>query len=1821
MSNPFWGLPGQNDFWSLPGEVDIDPRTETAVGRAGIDEEEKKQLLARYQGLLDDPKTPAEMKGRLKSIVEKLSPNAMNSYPLARLGANLMKGATSGARTLGDVSLAAIELGQRALPGEFKPTGIIRQGRRMLQEMEASVHEDLPTPGGAVDVVEQLVGGIASTGPAWASIARSTGQQLLKILPQGSKVAQLVRAAEQGNVFQRIAGQEVINLPVDALASLDQLDATTKQKLMSLGISIGGTALGASLPARRVAAQAAPTPVSGTPSQVDLSAPPRSQGTPDASTLGALQAQVRASEEAQAIQRAIKDARREFKKLYPELKWNDLTEEQKTEWVNSVKTGAPVPDKPEIMVKGRQMSSEEAAEGLANLAEETGQIGAKPTEFTIASTSKGQDQFLASFGTGKPGITVESPKLEGAGHTIVFRRDDGKPAGYYLVELGDDYAKGHEVFVSPDNRRQGIAKTLLKYAEDNLGVKAHGSAASPEGEALLASVAPEQQGTVTSVARVKPIAQLASEAEDLVARNAQMIEQANKTLASVPLKNLRTIPVSKPLREMSLEELDATQGQLKAYQPLPGEIEAHQSDMLDLALARRELASKARQVGPDPASPVFKVKQVTGEERAKPVETPKIEAPPKSTVNDPEFIVTAAIQTVDGKVYQGALHILAREAARKAGSLGIGPTEKYIDGFMTSKGRFVDRLEAEKIQASFESRDVRPGLGREFDAVDIPAHKRAKIEGGQIIPVTDTDVGKQIIEALNKIPEPTLSTSNKTYNPNQLRALYLANLTKMTPEELSVHRADIDSRIDATTEPMVYQKRLDEVDKEIARRANPPRDGGTLLQSPPEIGAAIGGYIAGWLTGDDPEERQSNALVGMSIGLGGTLGWRYKTYRSASAKPRPAFKGEEALNDVVVTSEQLRTGEKAYKPFASRGEMEVEGVMRPGSLMQKAVRLAGGRNLGWALNVGKQSVEGSDALNASIPYMVGTPTIHKLDGTHVQLTDVKNLHTILTEVNGDVKGLGNVAFALHTIEKAERYGKLEPKLTPQQALRYLENVPQSYINAAMDFRRLSSVLVEQGVELEMITRADADKMLAEQAYTPILRIYDEALIKSAQQVDLSPGKKASTGAPQPFKERQGTKRDYQVLNPIEAFSKNLVKYNWAFAEQRRKLTLLAHREAEKAALKAQGKDPSAGALTQIIRRVPGAKAQNTERYMAHVERIKNALNMREAEAEQAFDSFNPKPVADSDPHFSVWRNGVRETYAINEQLAETFRLPSQEAEALWFQALEALTKGVRFGVTRDPFFAMRMGVIDNWQSYLASNYGFRFGLDHLAGFLTLLDADKPAKFLSGVDDIKTAREGYMLKRPAHLLSDVFKADDPDALVKLAQQRELSGMESIKKASKEMKWGQVYNLLLSNIAEAGRMGLYLAATRKGASIDDAIYEATMAIGNYQTRGKRLEKLARIALFLNPAVKAMDAELTAMGIGPGSRSYVETPQGLKARGYDSAKALNYFTKGFTGIALPTIALYYLNKDDPEIERLRKTDAGRRFNFVRVGDQIVRVRKSFVSGQIFGTGVEQALDVMRDTDPAGFDQWLQTMIQDLPLNVLPTGVGAGLALGFGKDPITGIPIAGRSMSDRLPSEREGPSTSEPARRLGQALEPLSSPTGVPEFLRTAMSPVGIDFLVRALGGTLASEAMQGLTVAYEWSQQNYLRPAAELPLIRSALANQNTVQAISVERFYDLVERVDQTMTTLNHLKTDPVRMAKFAQSHRPYIALAPAVQEVRNEISEMRQSLEDVRVAPSSSIDMKVKTKYRNAINKAMLQRIDFFMNSMSQTIKALESQSK
>ncbi len=185
-----------------------------------------------------------------------------------------------------------------------------------------------------------------------------------------------------------------------------------------------------------------------------------------------------------------------------------------------------------------------------------------------------------------------------------------------------------------------------------------------------------------------------------------------------------------------------------------------------------------------------------------------------------------------------------------------------------------------------------------------------------------------------------------------------------------------------------------------------------------------------------------------------------------------------------------------------------------------------------------------------------------------------------------------------------------------------------------------------------------------------------------------------------------------------------------------------------------------------------------------------------------------------------------------------------------------------------------------------------------------------------------------------------------------------------------------------------MGVLSSATRMGAGLrkleasgGDAGQAANMArnvLADPQQRGvSQTIKLLSNSSFANYGLQSVRRTLQAAQENP----------------------LDFATKGLMTVSLPSIGLWYLNKDDQEIQDLRKSKGGRNFWFVRNphSQEVYAVQKPYLQGQLFGTGIESALDGM---DPRAAEDFAKGLLENIIPNPVPVTLGLAAETIFNKN-----------------------------------------------------------------------------------------------------------------------------------------------------------------------------------------------------------------------------
>ena len=347
--------------------------------------------------------------------------------------------------------------------------------------------------------------------------------------------------------------------------------------------------------------------------------------------------------------------------------------------------------------------------------------------------------------------------------------------------------------------------------------------------------------------------------------------------------------------------------------------------------------------------------------------------------------------------------------------------------------------------------------------------------------------------------------------------------------------------------------------------------------------------------------------------------------------------------------------------------------------------------------------------------------------------------------------------------------------------------------------------------------------------------------------------------------------------------------------------------------------------------------------------------------------------------------------------------------------------------------------------------------------------------------------------------------------------------------------------------------------------------------------------------------------------------------------------FLTRATVGITLPSVALYLVNRKDPEYTQLPEWERRlfwhvKRSSLGPVGSALgedpgaeddlwLRFPKPFEPGMIFGSIPEAALEALDAEDPSALDEYTATVAHELFSAFLmpPTLLGAPLEIARNKSFLTGGAIVSESLEDVAPEHSGSPSSSEFALGLARMLN------GSDEDPTDGVRPQQIDHLVRGytggLGtfvtktlGDLAVETYQGKIIGTP-AHQRVLKPQQDFlqafPLTRGFVSSYPYASS-TMSDYYEAAEDARVAVRTQQHLEeslqTDD--MVEWVTTRVELLGLAQDFQETSTLIAELRQQRLEVENLPGMSRDEKRRTLY--GINKAMLVAADA-MNQAAQDV--------
>lgn len=507
--------------------------------------------------------------------------------------------------------------------------------------------------------------------------------------------------------------------------------------------------------------------------------------------------------------------------------------------------------------------------------------------------------------------------------------------------------------------------------------------------------------------------------------------------------------------------------------------------------------------------------------------------------------------------------------------------------------------------------------------------------------------------------------------------------------------------------------------------------------------------------------------------------------------------------------------------------------------------------------------------------------------------------------------------------------------------------------------------------------------------------------------------------------------------------------------------------------------------------------------------------------------------------FTVMFDGKKQAYKTTQELYGPIVGYNLPAAGFVLGVARNAARLLRAGATTSPSFIIRNLIRDTVFAGVSSKNGFIPIVDTIRGAYALAhDPRLRAEFkVAGVTQFNFYSSS----------EQIVKSLD-----------EMAGGKAWKDRSAADIWRALmkYPAFASEFIESStRMGEFMKARKKGASLEEAAQAARELTLDFSRSGVQGEKVNQIVPFFNAVLQGGDKMV---------RLIKQDPVGTG-------------TKLAMYIVLPSLALWALNHDedwykeiDPEVKATCWLLPGG-----------LRIPKPQEAGILFGSGIEAVLDQAFNKDPEAIGNWIKVFVGNMAPSIMPTIFLPLIEWQANYSFFRGQSITPQRLQN-LPDELQyTPNTSAAARTLGGAMK---------------LSPVKIDNFIRGYTGTMGMTLVQQLDWFADEKQNMPYKKVSEWPFLRDFTVNQN-IQNRSVDDFYKMLNKANE-------------QHAGYGKKGKP----TPAVQGVRKAgqlISKAQKDIRTLTVNPRLSPEAKRqridqrKAYIKNVAEKANMRFGRFF----------------
>lgn len=455
----------------------------------------------------------------------------------------------------------------------------------------------------------------------------------------------------------------------------------------------------------------------------------------------------------------------------------------------------------------------------------------------------------------------------------------------------------------------------------------------------------------------------------------------------------------------------------------------------------------------------------------------------------------------------------------------------------------------------------------------------------------------------------------------------------------------------------------------------------------------------------------------------------------------------------------------------------------------------------------------------------------------------------------------------------------------------------------------------------------------------------------------------------------------------------------------------------------------------------------------------------------------------TDHSFSVWENGKKVVYNTTPELYQAFKMLNPEGANMVVKILSVPAKWLRAGAVLSPEFMLRNPARDMISAAVYSKHGFIPVADTLKGLALYLhkgdtyweymrSGASQANLVSLDRNYLSGQMRDLLQRPS--VKKMITTNPIEVLRGLSEATEMA-----------TRLAEFHNVRKGYTGIGNRL---FGKTRKPGSIQEAALESRDITLDFSRIGSHTKSWNKISAFFNASIQGTDKMF---------RAWRENP-------------LDMTIKTAMFITMPSVLLWYLNKDDPRYQELPQWQKDI-FWIIPTKDTLIKIPKPFELGILFGTVPERMLQWMYDRKMkkrgAGFKGLGNVIIDNMVPNVLPTAFVPVFEAATNYSLFMDRNIVPQHERDNLPPALQyGPYTSAVGRGIGKMFD---------------VSPRIVDNTIRGYTGGLGGF---GLTLSDSVLGMNEERPAkrwTEQPGIRGFTATPYA-SSESVQQVYDEFDR---------------------------------------------------------------------------------------------------